>query len=90
MDSETRQHLEYLIERGHLDGASKGITKQVLERGEESLSPDQHRVFDRHVRSQFFAPKCGVCGDDVPVSEYARWEDEKLCFHCSTRMSKDD
>lgn len=90
MDSETRQHLQYLIERGHLEGIAAGITKQVLERGEMSLSSAQQAVFERQVKEQYFTPKCGVCGDDVPVAEYARWEDEKLCFNCSSRESKDD
>jgi hypothetical protein len=55
---EKNDFLRQLIDMGHLDGAALGITKQVIDRGEESLSPKQKFVFQQNVLDEFVTAEC--------------------------------
>jgi hypothetical protein len=63
-----RQLVDQLVD--HIDDRKAiGITKQVIDRGEASLSPNQERVFKREVLDVFVTAECKGCGGNVPWSE---------------------
>ena len=81
--------LAYIVESGYLDGAAEGIAKQVLAKGESSLSSKQQVVFEREVKDVYFSPTCRNCNRPVPLTEYARWDmDGNECYDCASRMAK--
>jgi hypothetical protein len=60
--------LQELIDNNHLDGTALGITKQVIAEGEDGLSPEQKRVFERYVLWKFVTKECQN-GCVIPWSE---------------------
>lgn len=83
--------LSEVINAGHLDGKALGITKQVIEKGQDSLSDKQEYVFKKEVVREFISMKCGRCGNGIPWSEmYAASGNGGFCGYCAHMMSKDD
>jgi hypothetical protein len=81
--------LRRLISRGHLDNAALGVTRQVIDRGEDSLSPKQKYVFKRDVLDVFMTAECKSCGSNVPWSEmYPAYHNGGHCAHCAYKLYK--
>ena len=80
--------LELLIENEDLNGDALGITKQVIAKGEDSLSPRQKFVFQRDVIRVFGRP-CEGCDCDIPWDEkYDAYHDrDGFCFDCYDGMT---
>jgi hypothetical protein len=82
--------LELLIKNEDVNGDALGITKQVIAKGEDSLSSKQRSVFERNV-IRVFAKPCEGCDCDIPWDEkydaYHEWDG--FCFYCYDGMTKD-
>jgi hypothetical protein len=76
--------LQHLMEEGHLEGPARGIARQVLARGEKSLSQRQQWVFATQVGEKYLHPICRVCENPIPPSEVvASWSNGCLCGICA-------
>jgi hypothetical protein len=85
-----RTFLRCLIDQGCLEhGRSDdrmviGITKQVIDRGEASLSLKQKFAFKQNVLDVFVTAECKGCGSNVPWSEmYPAYHKRGQCAHCA-------
>lgn len=84
------EFLQELIDMGHIDGAALGITKLVINKGEESLSEKQRYVFQNYVIDEFTV-RCSRCGDEIPWSEmYIALTDHGMCGWCSSVSERKD
>ncbi len=86
-----RQFLSDLLEGEDIQhSAAVGITKLVIDKGEESLSPKQAHVFNTQVKQVFTRPVCSLCGEpvewDIAYEEYH--SSEPHCSHCQYRLAK--
>ena len=76
--------LRHLVETGRLEGAAKGIARQVLARGEGTLSDRQEWVFHTQVRTKYLLRVCELCGDLIPLPEVmASWGNGGYCGSCA-------
>jgi len=83
--------LQQLVDSKHLEGAALGITKQVIDKGEESLSAAQRSVFNKQVIDQFVTHECSRGGHDVPWSEmYEAYTNGGYCSYCQHMKDKLD
>ncbi|HGN0598160.1 TPA: hypothetical protein ACKRJ1_001176 [Pseudomonas aeruginosa] len=74
---------------GQLDGPAEGITRQVIDKGLDSLSAKQKVVFDRDVMS-LVPGKCSR-GCDIPWSEkYEAIDNGGLCSWCAKMKESAD
>ena len=80
--------LELLIKNEDLNGDALGIARQVIAKGEGSLSPRQRLVFEREVIRVFGRP-CEGCDCDIPWDEkYDTYHDrDGFCFYCHDGMT---
>jgi hypothetical protein len=79
--------LRQLIGGGHLDRPALGITRQVIGRGEDGLSPKQKVVFDRDVLDVFVTAECKGCGSNVPWSGmYPAFLSGGYCARCAHNL----
>lgn len=75
----------------HLDGAAKGITKLVIDKGDGVLSEKQKFVFEKDVLGQYVIEECARCGADIPWSEmYAAHDNGGFCNYCEHMMAKQE
>jgi hypothetical protein len=76
------------LEHGRSDDAvAIGITRQVIARGEASLSPTQKRIFKLEVLDVFVTAECKGCGFNVPWSEmYPAFLSGGCCARCSHNL----
>jgi hypothetical protein len=87
-----KEFLQKLVDNDDLDEPARGITRQVIGQGEDSLSPKpkQSFVFKRDV-IRVFAKPCKGCGCDIPWEDkyeaYHEWDG--FCFDCHDGMTKD-
>lgn len=82
-------YLSELLDNGHIEGNAAGITRQVIDRGEESLSDKQRFVFKRDVVS-LYAGAC-IRGCDIPWSEkYEAMDNGGLCSWCAKMKESAD
>jgi len=88
-EREYREYLKALIDQELITGAAAGITKQVIDKGEGSLSGGQVSTFDTHVRKPFLSPKCSQCGASLDFSEATNSLDNGgLCQSCEYDVGK--
>ncbi|HKI31380.1 MAG TPA: hypothetical protein VKA46_05905 [Gemmataceae bacterium] len=81
--------LRHLIDAKRIDGAVKGIVRQVLARGERTLSERQEHVFHTQVREKYLLRVCELCGDLIPVPELmASWDNGSYCASCAAILGK--
>jgi hypothetical protein len=81
--------LQQLLDSGQLDGPAAGIARQVIARGETTLSERQEWVFDAHVRSKYLLRVCDLCGDLIALSEVMpSLNNGGLCGTCALIMDK--
>jgi hypothetical protein len=90
-----RTFLRHLIDHRHLehgrsdDEVAIGITKQVIERGEASLSPNQRRVFKQNVLDVFVTGECKGCGSNILWSEMnPAYQNGGYCARCAYNFNK--
>ena len=75
--------LQEVIDGEHLEGAALGITKLVIEKGSDKLSPKQRHVFQHQVLGEFTRDGCSRCEAEIPWSEmYAALDNGGLCNYC--------
>jgi hypothetical protein len=81
--------LELLIKNEDLTGDAPGITKQVIAKGEDSLTLRQRIVFERDVLRVFNKP-CEGCDCHIPWDEkYDAYHDrDGFCFDCYDGMTR--
>jgi len=90
-ESGMQDFVKELIDQNQLEGSALGIAKQFLGKGEESLSKDQRRVFQRDVIDQFVTKECTLCGSDIPWEEMIfAYSNGGLCGSCYYVSNKDD
>lgn len=78
-----------LLDGGYVDGDAAGITRLVIDKGEESLSAKQLFVFKRDVLS--LDPGECVRGCDIPWSEkYEAMHNGGLCSWCAKMKESAD
>lgn len=83
--------LQQIIDMEHLEGAALGITKLVIEKGEDALSDKQKYVFKKQVLDEFTTSECSRCGGDIPWSEmYDAATEHGMCNYCWHMTQKDD
>ncbi len=83
--------LQQIIDMDHLEGAALGITKLVIEKGEDALSEKQKYVFQKQVLDEFTTSGCSRCGSDIPWSEmYDAATEHGMCNYCWHMTQKDD
>jgi hypothetical protein len=81
--------LHRLSSRGYLDKAALDVTRQVIDRGENSLSLKQKFVFKRDVLDVFMTAECKFCGSTVPWSEmYPAYHNGGHCARCAYNFYK--
>ncbi|HPG36175.1 MAG TPA: hypothetical protein PLW78_10965 [bacterium] len=84
-----KDFLQQIVEGGFIEQPVLGITKQVISKGEESLSEKQKAVFRRKVVDFYKGIKCKRCGDDISWSEkYDAISDHGMCNYCSHKTEK--
>ena len=85
------EFLQELLDSGSIDdGKEIGITKQVIDKGYDSLSDKQKWVFDKMIDANTF-DECNRCGDSIPWCEmmYAL-DNDGLCSYCVHQLEKLD
>ena len=88
-DDDFNEYLEDLLKRNFISGAAAGITKQVLDRGYDSLSDAQKVVFDEMI-SKNSVEQCKFGEHDIPWSEMIEaLENGGYCSNCSNNLNKD-
>jgi hypothetical protein len=74
---------QQLVDGHELEGIALGITKLVIDKGQQSLSPAQKRIFDTQVLAIFVTNECKRGGHDVPWSEmYEAYSNGGYCSYC--------
>jgi hypothetical protein len=83
-DAALNEVLQHLVESGSLEGPAKGIARQVIARGEKSLSERQEWVFNSQVRARYLYRTCRLCEELIPLPEVtASLDNGDLCASCA-------
>jgi hypothetical protein len=82
--------LQEVIDSGELEPAAVGITKIVIAKGEDALSPKQAYVFKRYVLDEYTTESCDRCGENIPWCEMMQAHETGNCGWCNHMLSKDD
>lgn len=87
-DEDFKDYLESLLDK--LDDPAKGITKLVIDKGEDALSPKQRFYYERDVADVYFVDHCKICATPILWGEMeATVYNGGTCPLCEHRMSKD-
>ena len=87
----SRAFLQELINLEAVEGPALGITKLVIDKGEDALSEKQRFVFHRHVLEPNTVEACKFCECDIPWCEMsAALDNGGYCSWCTNLLSKDD
>lgn len=74
-----------------LDDPAAGITKLVIDKGQDILSEKQNWVFQKNVLDLYVTKECKRCGIDIPWCEmYGAHDNGGYCGYCAHMMAKDD
>jgi hypothetical protein len=88
---ELKAILQQLVKDGRLEGRAKGVARQVLARGENTLSERQEWVFNTEVRAEYVDRFCRLCEEPIPLSEVMdSWTNSGLCGMCARILGPDD
>jgi hypothetical protein len=83
-EAELNAILQHLVDSGQIQGPARGIARQVIARGENTLSQRQEWVFNTQVRAQYITRACRLCEDLIPLSEVVdSWSNGDLCANCA-------
>lgn len=81
--------LAELVANDHIEGNAAGITRQVIDRGIESLTQKQRYVFDQEVVPLF--PGDCIRGCEMPWEEaYEAMDNGGLCGWCAHMKARQD
>lgn len=81
-------YLEQLIESGRLDSTQSGITKLVIDKGYDVLSPRQRKVFGYMIDTNT-VESCERCGISIPWCEMLEALDNGgYCSYCQHMIEK--
>jgi hypothetical protein len=82
--------LRRLVDEGRLDGPALGVTRQVLARGEKTLSERQEWVFATQVRAKYVDCVCRLCEELIGLGEVEQaWGNSGLCAACARILGPD-
>ena len=92
VESGYKEFLQTLIDMGHLEGSALGITKLVIDKGEDALSEKGHYVFKTEVlEGEYYQERCKQCSEKLEWSEmYEAVTGRGLCGYCEYKSEKDD
>jgi len=80
---------QQLVDGKHLEGAALGITRRVIDKGIDSLSPAQQSVFGKQVTAVFVTGECERGGHEVPWEEmYEAYHNGGYCSYCEHMKEK--
>jgi hypothetical protein len=92
IDNESEDRKDFLCELVagiDLNDTLFGITMQVIDRGEASLSPKQKRVFKQHVLDVYVTTDCKHCDCKVRWFEmYQAYHNGGYCADCVHTFDK--
>ena len=81
--------LQELVDGDYLEGAALGITKLLIDEGDDALSDKQKYVFKRAGLDVFVTSECKVHGSAIPWSEMMiAYENGGLCGYCQNTIDK--
>ena len=81
--SEFEEFVRSVIDNGHLEGPALGISKLVVAKGQNVLTPAQAHVFQAEVLDEFAQEDCDRCQAEIPWSEkYNAYHNGGLCSYC--------
>jgi hypothetical protein len=82
--AEMKSLLQHLLNGKLLEGVAAGIARQVIARGEGSLSERQERVFANKIQANYLLRVCRVCEQLIPFSEVLdSLANGDLCADCA-------
>lgn len=84
-NQEVVDFLKKLLEEERLYGAIEGITKQILNKGIESLTGNQRPSIDSFIKDYISEITCEMCsnGNVSELKDYLFIEEEGLCPQCN-------
>src|SRR5262249_15025547 len=83
------RYLQYLLQTEPIENPGAGIIRQVIARGEHSLSPRQEAIYDRLVRQVFTNRYCSTCGEKMEPDDLLFLSENKgVCWSCANRRAK--
>lgn len=91
-DDEGYSHfLREVLNSGRLDNRTVGITRLVLDKGENGLTDKQQHVFQKYVVKEFVTEECTRCHGEIPWSEMFEAHDNGgICSWCAKMMLNED
>jgi hypothetical protein len=93
-EQQFKDYLKYIIESYGIDEVVAGITKQVISKGLDSLSPKQSFIFQKEILDIYTQKECVFCETDIPWCEMhaniPKDEEDGLCTYCRHREEKND
>lgn len=85
------EFLELVLELDELEDAAVEVTKIVLQRGRNSLTPQQEAVFQEQVLDTNVIESCKRCENSIPWCEMVFAQDNGgLCSFCYQVSTKND
>lgn len=89
---EENDFLHVLVETELISASAKGIIKQALDQGIDSLSQKQTQVYE-DVLTRYRTYECLRGGHYIPLNEVIDalyYKDDKLCSYCRNSEKSDD
>jgi hypothetical protein len=89
-DSDLKEFLSNLLKKEELQVAIEGITKQVIDKGVDSMSEIQRNTINNFVDGYKKKHPCKRCTNDnvSSLSDYIEIADEKLCPICQYELAQ--
>ncbi len=82
--------LRQLVKAKQLERSAAGVARQVLARGEKSLSDRQQWVFRSQVSEKYIDRICELCEQVIHLSEVTgSWGNGGYCAVCARILGKD-
>jgi len=93
-EQDFKDYLKQVIELYGIGEVAKGITKQVISKGLDSLSDKQSFIFQKEILDIYTQKECVFCNTDIPWCEMQanipKDEEDGLCSYCRHREEKND
>ncbi len=87
MKSEYENFLQQILDSEDLEEVVIGVTKQVIAKGEPSLSKKQEYVFRTQIKEVYIKKICKECSGDIPFCEM--YGCGGVCGWCTHRIYKE-
>lgn len=83
--------LEEIVASEGIEGPVLGITKLVIDKGQDALSAKQEYIFKTQVLDVYTIDECKRCSNDIPwVEMFEASDNGGYCGWCAHMMAKDD